>query len=134
MIGGIYVQNRLLKQINLVSRIGIAFLFIYHGLAPKILWLSPIEIELVGMSGLGLDASVISPLAGLGEVLLGSIILCVPRKVWPLYLAVTSLLFLLLYVAVVMPVLLVEAFNPVTTNIMGLILCYLAIKTNTAAS
>jgi hypothetical protein len=77
------VKSNPLQQVNIVSRVLLGFLFIYHGLVPKIMWLS----------------------------------------------AAASLLGLLVYVAVMSPEYLVEAFNPVTTNILGIGLCYLILLT-----
>jgi uncharacterized membrane protein YjgN (DUF898 family) len=43
------------------------------------------------------------------------------------YLAAAILVGLVLYVALVMPALLFEAFNPVTTNMLALALCYVVL-------
>ena len=92
---------------------------------PKILWLSPLEIELVELSGTGISTDIASPLAGVLEIILGLCIICMRGRVLPIYIAGTSLVLLLLYSGFLMPRLLLEAFNPVTTNIMGLVLCYI---------
>ena len=42
----------------------LAFVFIYHGLVPKVLFLNPVEVQMVEAAGLGLNAQIISPLAG----------------------------------------------------------------------
>ena len=119
------MQNPKLTHISFISRLSLGFLFIYHGLVPKILWLSPVETHLVSLSGLDLPANIVSLLAGIGEVLLGGSIIFFRKSIIPIYVAVVVLLLLLLFVGFVSPKYLVEAFNPVTTNMLGLSFCYL---------
>lgn len=119
------MQNPKLTHISFISRLSLGFLFIYHGLVPKILWLSPIETHLVSLSGLDLPANIVSLLAGIGEVLLGGSIIFFRKSIIPIYVAVVVLLLLLLFVGFVSPEYLVEAFNPVTINMLGLSFCYL---------
>jgi len=45
--------NSPLGTINRCSRFGIEFLYVYHSLVPKIIWLSHTEILLVQLSGSG---------------------------------------------------------------------------------
>jgi uncharacterized membrane protein YphA (DoxX/SURF4 family) len=123
------VKSNPLQQVNIVSRVLLGFLFIYHGLVPKILWLSTAEIHLVDVSGIGISAAYISPLAGILEILLGCAIIFLRKLDIVIYAAAGALLGLLVYVAVMSPVYLVEAFNPVTTNILGIGLCYLILLT-----
>jgi len=118
-----------LSHINFIARLSLAFLFIFHGLVPKIIWLSPIEISLVQAGGLGVSYTILSPIAGILEIILGLLIFFKKKSKVPIFIAAFSLCILLLYVAILMPPLLVEAFNPVTTNILGLSLCYLIIVT-----
>lgn len=119
------MQNPKLTHISFISRLSLGFLFIYHGLMPKILWLSPVETHLVSLSGFDLPANIVSLLAGISEVLLGSSIIFFRKSIIPIYVAVVVLLLLLLFVGFVSPKYLVEAFNPVTTNMLGLSFCYL---------
>lgn len=119
------MRNNNLDHVALVSRILLGFLFIYHGLVPKILWLNPDEVQLVSASGLGVSAEMISPIAGGLEILLGLILIFFKKSILPTYVAAFSLVFLLVYTAIATPEYLVGAFNPVTTNIMGLGFCYL---------
>ena len=123
------MKNNPLDQVNLISRVLLGFLFIYHGLVPKILWLSAAEIHLVEVSGIGISATVISPLAGISEVLLGCAIIFLRKLDIVIYAAAGALLGLLAYVAIMSPSYLAEAFNPVTTNILGMGLCYLILLT-----
>ena len=123
------MKSNPLQQVNIVSRVLLGFLFVYHGLVPKILWLSTAEVHLVDVSGIGISATLISPLAGVLEILLGFAIVVLRKLDFLIYAAAASLLGLLAYVAVMSPGFLVEAFNPVTTNILGMGLCYLILLT-----
>tara|TARA_R110000851_G_scaffold229966_2_gene382711 strand:- start:227 stop:631 length:405 start_codon:yes stop_codon:yes gene_type:complete len=117
-----------LMHTTFICRLGLGFLFVYHGLLPKILFLSPVEVSLVEASGSGVSANIASPLAGVLEIVLGLLIALRLGGKAPIYLAGLSLIALLVYVAVLSPALLVEAFNPVTTNLLGLLLCYLILR------
>jgi uncharacterized membrane protein YphA (DoxX/SURF4 family) len=119
------MQNSKLSHVSLVSRLLLGFLFIYHGLVPKILWLSAVEVHLVSVSGFGIPANIASPLAGIGEIVLGCIIIFTNKSNIPIYIAAVVLFLLLFFVGLVSPEYLVGAFNPVTTNILGLGFCYL---------
>ncbi|GAB1261243.1 DoxX-like family protein [Aurantivibrio plasticivorans] len=118
------MQKSNFAQIDLVSRLFLGFLFIYHGLVPKLLWLNAIEVELVSASGLDVSADLISPLAGVAELALGVAIIVFKKSVIPIHLAALVLAMLLVYVGFSAPQYLIAAFNPVTTNIMGLGFCY----------
>eukprot|EP01034_Spumella_vulgaris_P016753 gene16753-21374_t len=73
-------------------------------------------------------------LAGVGEIALALWLLLAPRSPWPLLLAATSLVILLLDVALLNPTMLRDAFNPVSLNIAGLALCAIAWRTRPTSS
>ena len=131
------MNNPDLLQMARWCRWMLAFVFIYHGLVPKLLFPSPVEVQMIEASGLGLDAQVISSLAGVAEVLLGIVVLFGWFGRWPVVAAALGLFGLLAGVALVAPALLVGAFNPVTTTLPALLLCVLIIRLeagcNTAA-
>ena len=119
------MQKDKLTHVSLVSRVLLGFLFIYYGLVPKILWLSAVEVHLVSTSGLGVPAKIASPLVGIVEIVLGCAIIFLNKSKTPVYIAVATLLLLLPSVAVTSPMYSIGAFNPITTNILGLGFCYL---------
>lgn len=121
------MENKIITHIDLVSRLLLGFLFIYHGLVPKILWLNDTEIHLVTLSGSGISAEIASPIAGIIEIVLGGLIIFYRKTLLPIYVSALALFLLLLFVGVTSPNYLIEAFNPVTTNILGLGFCYLII-------
>ena len=116
-----------LARIHIAARAVLAFVFIYHGLVPKILWLSTTEAALAAAHGL--CAPIISPIAGVGEILLGGALLFLRRTLLPVYAAIAALVLLLLDVMIMMPALLSEAFNPVTLNLAVIFIGYVVIVT-----
>lgn len=120
-------EAKLLAHLHSAARAMLAFVFIYHGLVPKILWLSTTEAALA--TAHGLYAPIISPIAGLGEILLGGALLFLRRTLFPVYAAIGALVLLLLDVMIMMPALLSEAFNPVTLNLAVIFIAYVVIVT-----
>jgi hypothetical protein len=121
------MEAQLLARLHSAARAVLAFVFIYHGLVPKILWLSPTEAALA--TAHGLYAPVISPLAGVGEILLGGVILLWRKSLIPVHAAMAALVVLLLDVMIMMPMLLTEAFNPVTLNLAVMFIGYIVVVT-----
>nr|WP_218576145.1 DoxX-like family protein [Pseudomonas sp. SLFW] len=106
-------------------------MFAYHGLVPKLIALSPGEQVLLRAHGLE-GAPWLSHAAGVAELMLAAVLLLVPRLNWPVMLAAVVLLGLLVDVAVMQPSMLVDAFNPVTLNVAGMVLCAVAWVTRQA--
>lgn len=122
-----------LTRINWIARAGLAFMFGYHGLVPKLLWLSPGERTMILAHGIG-QVELFATLAGVGEIALALWLLLAPRSPWSLLLAATSLVILLLDVTLLNPTMLRDAFNPVSLNIAGLALCAIAWHTRPTSS
>lgn len=116
-----------LNQINQIARAVLAFVLFYHGLVPKILFPSETELMLVQLHQLPIDAALFSQMAGISEMLLACLIVLLRTALWPVYIAMLLLFFLLLDVWLVMPALLVAAFNPVSINVAGLALATIII-------
>ncbi|KXG81987.1 DoxX-like family protein [Pseudomonas mosselii] len=116
-------MNRL-HQVHWLARASLAFVFAYHGLVPKLIVLSPGEQVLLQAHGLA-HATWLSQVAGVAELALAALLL-MPRLAWPLLVAATVLLGLLVDVAVMQPAMLVDAFNPVSLNVAGMALCAVA--------
>ncbi|WP_026470878.1 DoxX-like family protein [Alkanindiges illinoisensis] len=124
-------------QSSTLARLGLSFLFIYQGLVPKLIFLDKTELyinqqhlELLPIQNL-LTPELMAQLAGISEILLGILILIFPRKNWPVWLAFIALALLLLDIMVLVPELLSGAFNPVISNIVGMLLAWIALKTKT---
>jgi len=96
----------------------LALSWIYHGLFPKLLFLAPLEQEMSGSIGLSeSNTLLLTRFAGVSEILFGVLVLVCYRNTKILYLNILAFAALLSFVIVMTPHVLVEAFNPVTTNI-----------------
>lgn len=125
-----------LRQIALVARLALALVFLWHGLVPKILWLSPDEVAMIVAHGLpahGLPApDLIAQAAGGAEMVLALLLVLLRRRRWPLLLVGALLVVLLVDVALFSPHLLLQAFNPLSTNLAALALCWVAWRAESA--
>lgn len=111
-----------LRRFALLARCGLALLFLYHGLVPKLLWLSPDEKLMIVAHGLP-HVELVATLAGLAEIVLALILLGLRQSRWPLAVAALLLVGLLVDVALFTQGLLIQAFNPLSTNMLALCLC-----------
>ena len=114
-----------LRQVHWLARGSLAFMFAYHGLVPKLITLSPGEQLLLKAHGLE-DAAWLSQAAGAAELVWAAVLLFLPRLGWPLQLTALILLGLLVDVAAMQPLMLIDAFNPVTLNVAGMASCAIA--------
>ena len=112
-----------------IARYIVSFSWLYHGIFPKLVHIAPLEKLMTASIGFSEETSYfITKAAGVGEVLFGLLIFVYYRSKRLLYFNILALCGLLLFVAILQPSLLIEAFNPVTTNIaiIGLSLILLA--------
>jgi len=102
------------SPVLLVSRIALAFVWIYQGVVPKLVCQSPVELGL--LSHLGPLYGFFCSVMGYGEMLFGLLLLLSPWR-WPFVLNIVAMLGLFGYVSLTEPSLLVQPFNPVTLNV-----------------
>ena len=99
------------------TRITLAFIWIYQGLVPKLLFPETGELEIMRATGLfdGSEVIWLSAL-GIGEILFGILFLFLGGSKW---LQAINILALILVFggAILQPVLLIAPFNPVTLNL-----------------
>lgn len=101
-----------------IARIVIGLSWIYHGIFPKLVYVAPLELAMTGSIGFSDEMSyLITKVAGVSETLFGLIFIAFYRVKSVVYLNIFGLVMLLIFVVFNMPSLLIEAFNPVTTNI-----------------
>ncbi len=113
------------------ARFTVAFIFAYHALVPKLLWVSSTEVLMIEANSLPWATQWVI-YAGAGfDLLIALLIVLFRQRRWPILLAGAALIALLANVALFSPQLLVEAFNPVTLNIAGLVLCVIALQAMT---
>ena len=96
----------------------IAFSWLYHGIFPKLIHIAPLEKLMTASLGLSDDLSYfVTKSAGVGEVIFGLVFFLFYRNKIIILLNIVGLTGLLVFVALLQPHLLIEAFNPVTTNL-----------------
>ncbi|MBL4572103.1 MAG: DoxX-like family protein [Gammaproteobacteria bacterium] len=111
-----------------LSRFVLGFSWIYHGLFPKLLFLAPLELEMSGSIGLAESNTLwLIRFAGVSEVIFGILLLVFYKHVMLLYLNIAGFLALVVFVLIMTPHLMVEAFNPVTTNLPLIVLSLILI-------
>ncbi len=112
-----------------IARYIISFSWIYHGIFPKIVQIAPLEMLMSSSAGLSEEATYfLIKSAGVIEISWGALFFALYKSRTVLYLNITALIGLLAAVAVMQPQLLMEAFNPVTTNIPLIALSFIILK------
>ncbi|AXV67106.1 hypothetical protein D0907_17430 (plasmid) [Pseudoalteromonas lipolytica] len=101
-----------------IARFIISFSWFYHGLFPKLVHISPLEQQMTGSFGFNPEISnLITRAAGVGEIIFAVLFFIFYRSILINVLNILTLIGLMLFVAILQPSLLIEAFNPVTTNL-----------------
>ena len=101
-----------------IARFIISFSWLYHGIFPKLIHIAPLEKLMTASLGFSNELSYfVTKSAGVGEVIFGIIFFVLYRNKIIVLLNIIGLTVLLVFVALLQPYLLIEAFNPVTTNI-----------------
>lgn len=100
-----------------IVRVILGLSWVYQGFFPKLFAIAPLERQLTATMGFSAHTSDwITRGAGLSEIVFGVLLIVFYKSRTMHFLNISVLLGLLLYVVFMMPVLLIEAFNPVTTN------------------
>src|SRR5438552_3805711 len=121
-------QDRAL--VYLVARGTIAFIWLYRGLVPKLLYHNAMELDLLSRIGTPvsrLDVTV--TVAGLVELFFSFLLLALWRYRWPLWVTLGFMLVGIPVVAITAPTYLRAAFNPLTLNLAVAALAAIAIIT-----
>ena len=119
-------QDRAL--VYLVARSTIAFIWLYHGLVPKLLYHDPIELDLLSrISTPGSRLQVAVTVAGLVELFFSFLLVALWRYSWPLWATLGLMLIGIPVVAITAPTYLSAAFNPLTLNLAVAALAAIAI-------
>ncbi|MBQ4812826.1 DoxX-like family protein [Pseudoalteromonas luteoviolacea] len=101
-----------------LARYVISFAWLYHGIFPKLVHVAPLESLIMSSIGFSNEVSLlITRVAGIGEVIFGVFFFIYYQTYLANVLNIVGLTVLLASVAVLQPQILIEAFNPVTTNI-----------------
>ena len=107
------------SSVRTVARCGLAFVFAYHGLVPKLLTRHADEIAMLRDAGLSAERSNSGVLLfGVVEVAFALCLLIFWRHRWPLFTCVAAMGLGLVAVILNSPRFLNAAFNPVSLNTM----------------
>jgi hypothetical protein len=105
-------------RLSLLVRATLAFVFVYHGVVPKLVTRDPDELAMLAAIGLSPDgAGVLLMAIGVAEVLWGLAFLVLRRVGWLMLSTAVVMIVVLGGVAVTSPRYLTSAFNPVTLNL-----------------
>jgi len=116
-------------ELSQITRYVIGLTWIYHGLFPKLLQIAPLEQAMTGSLGFSEEVTyVLIKAAGIGEILFGILFICLYRVKAIVLLNIMGLAGLMVFAAVMTPFVLMEAFNPVTTNVPLLVLSLYLLK------
>lgn len=106
-------QCSILKFINLT----IAFLWIYQGLIPKLLFINADEIAVWQWLGLNYDyAKLVGQCSGIIEIIFGLLFVLISHK-YLHYLSIIGLIALFFLIVLLIPDTLIRAFNPMVMNL-----------------
>jgi hypothetical protein len=118
--------------IHAIVRLTTAFVWIYHGLVPKILFRHADEIKMLQQSGMTENANLFLFCFGLVEILFGLVILFSKRLKRILIVNIFLLCVALIIVSVFSAEYLISAFNPVSLNVAIVALSFIGILSETA--
>jgi hypothetical protein len=109
-----------------LARYILSFIWVYHGVFPKLLTIAPIEQQLIATLNFSTEHSyLITKFAGVFEIIFGIILFVLYKNKTILLLNISVLVMLCVFVAIQLPSLLIEAFNPITTNLSLVGLSYI---------
>ena len=95
----------------------LAFLWMYQGIFPKLLFTSADEIAMWQFTGISTElAKLCGQISGVIEIIFGLLFLLYPHKILH-YLNILGMVGLLVGVAIILPHTLIAAFNPIVMNI-----------------
>ncbi len=101
------------------ARVILAFVFIYQGIVPKLIYRNPDELLMLVNSGVAKDAlPTLLALIGWGETIFGLFLIFRWHARWPFLFTMFLMAAATLNVAQFSPSYLVAAFNPITLNLL----------------
>jgi len=107
-----------LAAVHAVARVTLAFVFLWHGLVPKLLYRHPDELALLRDSGLSANAAThVVVIVGVAEVVYGVALLLLWRVRALFLLAAGAMLVITPGILIGSPRFIPAAFTPVTLNL-----------------
>jgi uncharacterized membrane protein YphA (DoxX/SURF4 family) len=110
--------SRTRSLIYALTRLILAFIWLYHGLVPKILYRSPDELAMLSVTGMPPSAVLtLTLLAGGLEICFALAFLICWKARWPLWTTMIAMVAATLGVGISLPAYLHQAFDPLTLNV-----------------
>jgi hypothetical protein len=114
--------------IHLVSRVSVAFVWLYQGAVPKLIHTQADELAMLQQAGISAaNAPFVLQVVGWVEVVFGLLMLCIFRQRWHFLLTMILMSFATIGVAINSPRFLWEAFNPVSLNLLMISLAFVGL-------
>lgn len=115
-----------------LSRLTVAFVWLYHGLIPKLLYHDPDELSMLREAGIP-NSHLPAVMSSLGviEICLALVLVIFWNSRWPLWFTLIAMVSALLAVGIASPSFLTTAFNPVTLNLAVAVLAVIGLLTGT---
>ena len=111
-------DDRFRLRVHAIARCAVAFVWLWHGLVPKLLFRDADEYAQMRAGGIPeLNLFPALTFAGLAEIILGIALLTFWSARWPLVLTIALMAIALVGIGLTSPSHLTAAFNPVTLNI-----------------
>lgn len=111
--------SRQRSLIRLLTRCVLAFVWIYHGVVPKLLAQHLDELAMLQQAGVSAaSAPRLLQIVGWGEVAIGALMLLCFRRRWPIWLTIALMIGAGVNLAANSPQFLWAAFNPVSLNVL----------------
>jgi uncharacterized membrane protein YphA (DoxX/SURF4 family) len=113
--------------VHALARLTLAFIWLYHGLIPKLLVMHPDELLPLTNAGISEQFAALGVIAaGVAEICFGLVLLVFWMSRRLLLINIPIMLFALVGVGLTAPELLTAAFNPVTLNLSVIVLSLVA--------
>jgi hypothetical protein len=132
----LWIEEGILQEISRdrtlaysLCRVTVAFIWLYHGLVPKLIYRSPDEFKMLIDAGIPSSHALgVMSLLGFVEVCFALILLIFWKSRWPLRITIFAMLLGVIGVAVESAAYLTAAFNPVTLNLAVAVLAFIALQ------
>ena len=112
-----------------LSRFSLILIWAYHGLVPKLIFTAQSELAIMQAAGFtGWQADWLLRIAGVGELAMALLFYIGYRWPWLHYLNLCCALGLTLAISWLQPWMLVQAFNPISTNLALAVLSAIALS------
>jgi hypothetical protein len=118
--------------VHALSRLTVAFVWLYHGLIPKLIYRNSDELSMLRDAGIP-NSHLLAVTSSLGfiEVCVALVLVFFWKSRWPLWFTLVAMVSAVLAVGLASPSFLTAAFNPVTLNLSVATLALIGLLTGT---